>query len=77
MLAERTAEHEGLLREGAEAEFFAGHQELLTKCSYYLAHPEDRRRFAAAGHSRCLSSDYSYDRQLQTVLKRFEERSPV
>ena len=75
MLAERTAEHQRLLKEGAEVELFASHEELLAKCRYYLSHEEDRLRIAAAGHDRCLSSDYSYDRQLQKVLKQLEKRT--
>jgi spore maturation protein CgeB len=68
MLAERTGEHQRLLEEGAESEFFASHDELLEKTRYYLAHPEARRKISAAGRERCLGSDYSYDRQVGVVL---------
>jgi hypothetical protein len=68
MLAEWTDEHLKLFKEGVEAEFFGSREELLEKCQYYLAHPEERRRIAAVGRERCLRSDYSYDRQLAAVL---------
>jgi hypothetical protein len=69
LLAERSPEHQTLFREGAEADFFACRTELLDKCRYYLAHPAERDAVAAAGRDRCLRSDYSYDRQVQTVLE--------
>lgn len=68
MLAERTDEHRKLFEEGAEAGFFDSRDELLEKCRYYLAHPDARRKVAAAGHQRCLRSDYSYDGQAALVL---------
>ncbi len=68
MLAERTEEHLKLFEEGAEVEFFDSREELLKKCRYYLAHPEARRKAAAAGRERCLRSDYSYGRHVAVVL---------
>ena len=73
MLAERTAEHQQLFEEGAEAEYFSSHEELLMKCQYYLAHPEARSLIAHAAYKRCIHSEYSYDRQMQDVLKRLNE----
>ena len=40
MMAERTAEHLAMFEEGKEAAFFSNNEELLDKCSYYLAHEQ-------------------------------------
>ncbi len=70
MLAERTAEHLELFREGVEAEFFSSDQELLDKARYYLAHPEERTRIALAGRKRCVDDGYSYVDRLRSILEK-------
>lgn len=69
MLAERTDEHLELFKEGEEAEFFGSNEELVSKVRYYLDHPEERKRIAAAGRERCLRSGYSYHDRLRWMLK--------
>ena len=59
MLAEQTDEHLELFEEGKEVEFFENENELLDKINYYLSHPEERKKIAAAGRKRCLKSGYS------------------
>ncbi len=68
MLAERTAEHQALFEEGREAAFFSGQLELAAKARFYLEHPEERLRIAAAGRKRCLRSGYGYPEQIERML---------
>ena len=73
LLAERTDEHLALFEEGKEAEFFGSQDELLDKVRYYLAHPDERRRIAAAGRQRCLRSGYSNQERLREMLQKVTE----
>ena len=68
MLAERTPEHLELFKEGEEAEFFDGNEELLDKCRYYLEHETLRLRIAQNGLRRCIESGYSNDKRMERML---------
>lgn len=70
MLAERTDEHRRLFEEGKEAVFFSSDEEMLDKCRYYLAHDDERKAIAAAGHRRCETSGYSNEGMVRKVLKK-------
>ncbi len=76
LLAQRTDEHRRLFEEGAEAEFFGSQDELLAKVRHYLAHPDERRRIAAAGRARCLAG-YAFHDRLRDLLRIVREsRAP-
>lgn len=72
MLAERTGEHAGFFLEGKEAEFFGSGEELLEKVRRYLKNPDDRKRIAAAGRERCLTSGYSNLDRMKWMVARIE-----
>jgi hypothetical protein len=76
MAAERTAEHLALFVEGKEAVFFRSNDELIEKCRYYLDHPEERMRIAAAGRQRCLSAGYSNHDRMKAMLREIPMKSP-
>lgn len=69
MLAERTEDHLQLFEEGIEAEYFKGEEELFDKAKYYLGHPTERNKIAAAGRERCIKSGYSYHDRIRMMLK--------
>jgi len=76
MLAERTDEHQRLFREGIEAEFFDGFDELLAKCRHYLAHDSERRHVAEMGHRRCVLGGYSTEGRLLQIVDRAVQIQP-
>jgi spore maturation protein CgeB len=68
MLADRTNEHLELFDEGKEAEYFGSDEEYRDKLTFYLANHAVRDCIARAGHERCMSSGYSYDDRIRSVL---------
>ncbi len=68
LLTERTDEHLRYFAEGKEAEFYASAEELVEKTRYYLAHAEQRRAIARAGHHRCTTSGYSHRDRMKSLM---------
>jgi hypothetical protein len=58
--------------EGEEIALFGSADELLAKCRHYLAHPEERRRVAAAGQRRCRESGYYETDRVREVIPLLE-----
>ena len=67
LLAERTADHEALFRDGIEAVFFDDAADLAGKVARYLADEPARARIAAAGQARALAEGYATDRQFARI----------
>jgi hypothetical protein len=73
LLHERNEVVTRCFQEGVEAEFFDSDDELLEKCRHYLAHPEERRRIAAAGRRRCFDAGYFEPDRVREILPALEE----
>ncbi|RRA48892.1 glycosyltransferase [Acidipila sp. EB88] len=73
LLAERSPGHLEAFEEDREAVFYESQEECADKARYYLEHPEERERIAAAGRARAVRSGYSNDAQLAKVLGRLDE----
>lgn len=73
MLHERTPEALQYFEEGEECAFFSDPDELAAKIAYYLEHPQERTAIAAEGRRRALSSGYSVDDRVKTVLAKYYE----
>lgn len=69
LLAVRNEVLSALYEEGREAEFFSTPEELVEKARYYLEHPEERDRIAAAGRERCLRNRCSWRDRVEQVLE--------
>jgi spore maturation protein CgeB len=70
LLAERTTDHQRLFREGIEAEFFEGLDELIAKCRYSLDHEPARRKIAEVGYRRCVLGGYGYEGRIRKVVSK-------
>lgn len=68
MLCQRNEENVHAFDEGREAEFFGTPDELVDKARHYLAHPDQRKRIAAAGYDRCRRSGYDYVSRMKWML---------
>jgi spore maturation protein CgeB len=67
MLHERNAEAVSYFKEGEEAEFFSGNDELVAKVRSYVGDAEARSRIAASGMRRSHESGYSADSRMKIV----------
>jgi len=70
LLGHRSDEHLEFFTEGVEAEYFDSDEEFFDKLSFYLTHPEARTSVANFGYERCMTSGYSYDDRLKSVMLR-------
>jgi spore maturation protein CgeB len=73
MLHERTDEAMTYFEDGKECAFYSDPDDLIAKIRYYLSHGAERKAIAKAGRARCLSSGYSVDDRVKTVLDKYYE----
>jgi spore maturation protein CgeB len=77
LLAERSEGHLQRFREGEEAEFFTGREELVAKIRRYLPDEAARERIAAAGCARAERDGYYNDRQVDLIVERMRRIVPA
>jgi spore maturation protein CgeB len=79
MLAERTAAHLALFREGEEAEFFDPDDpaELIAKVQDLLADPVRRERVRAGGMAALTRCDHTYDDRVRRLLAAYHRDAPA
>ena len=66
-LVDRVRGLEDLLRPGREVAVFTREEELVEMARHYLAHPDQRRRIAAAGYRRVLA-EHTYYHRMERLL---------
>lgn len=67
MLHERNEESVLYFREGEEAGFFDGAEELIAQTQHYLSAPDERNRIRTAGYQRAIK-DHSLDVRAKQIL---------
>lgn len=77
MLHERTDEAMQYFEDGRECAFFDDARDLVDKIQYYLLHENERHAIAEAGRQRALTSGYSYDDRVETVVAKYWELQAV
>lgn len=77
LCAERTAEHQAMYREGAEALFWADARECAEVCLAALADEGRRARIALAGHQRFLRDGHRNERVMQRIVDAALDAAPV
>jgi len=74
LLHERTIESVVYFKEGSEAAFFQGEEELVNQVTYYLAQEEERGRMAESGKQRAWAN-YAIDQRAESMLSTLKEKS--
>ena len=68
-LVTRTPEIQELFEEGKNIACFDGTDELRDRVKYYLAHPEERERIAAAAYTHVVEGGHTYLDRARSLLK--------
>jgi spore maturation protein CgeB len=76
LLAERSEGHMQRFKDGEEAVFFTGFDELAQKIRRYLPDEAARQRIATAGNLRAVHDGYYNDRQVELILQRVQTILP-
>ena len=77
LCAERTAEHQAMYQEGAEALFWGDARECAEVCLAALADEDRRARIARAGHERFLRDGHRNERVMQRIVDAALDAEPV
>jgi len=76
LLHESTAELAEYFIPGHDVGTFDNAADLPAKVEYYLSHAEERERVAAAGHRRCMTSNYTYSEAADVICRYYESSWP-
>lgn len=68
-LAQRSEEHNSILREGVEADYFSSDEEMVEKIRWYTDHDEVRVRLRNSGYSRIRRGRSTYADRARDVLR--------
>lgn len=73
MLSEYTEDLNSLFKEDEEAAYFRTPEELLQKARYYLAHPEERKKIAAAGYERLMRDGHEVSDRIKEIIRVYNQ----
>ncbi|MCM3409925.1 CgeB family protein [Metabacillus litoralis] len=68
-LGERTNEHQEILQEGKEADFFNSDEELIEKINFYLKRNDLREKISKNGYEKITSNQNTYRDRAISVMK--------
>jgi spore maturation protein CgeB len=76
-LMTRSEDTSTIFREGESVALFGSPAEMVEKVRHYLAHPEERRRIAAAAHELVVHGGHTYLDRARTIVEKLGIAAPA